>query len=83
MELSCLEEESFPTLRMATRGPQGVESLHLQAWWLEDMTPVPVQYSRNPGDLAEEGIHSISNLKLKFKNLIFFRVFKFTLSIEK
>ena len=61
VELSWLEEESFPTLRMATRGPQGMESLHHQAWWLEDMTPVLVQYSRNPGNLAEEGIHSITS----------------------
>ena len=82
--MSWLEEESFPALRMATRGPQGMESLHHQAWWLEDKTQqVMNQYSRNPGDLAEEGIHSISNLKLKFKNLIFVMVFKFTLSIEK
>ena len=59
-----------PTLSMATRCPQGMESLHHQAWWLEDQTQqVMNQYRRNPGDLAEEEMHSISNLKLKLKKL--------------
>ena len=60
VELSWLEEESFPALRMPARGPRGMGSLHHQAWWLEDKTrQVMNQYSRNPGDPAEEEMHSI------------------------